>query len=136
MTVLDAFALVAYFREEPASQRVQELLWSTPLAISQIQFAEVIDRMVRIDGHDPDDIEVAVHALAIEVLDVLDDDGATAGRLRAEEYRPTGRTLSMADAFAAVVALRTRRPLATADPVLIDVIRRHGGDAVVLPPSG
>ena len=46
MTVLlDAYALIAYLRNEPAAPVVQRLLWYGELAMSSVQLAEVIDQM-------------------------------------------------------------------------------------------
>ncbi|HNJ96819.1 MAG TPA: PIN domain-containing protein [Ilumatobacteraceae bacterium] len=137
MTVLlDAFALIAYLRDEPAAPTVQELLWKGELAMSAVQVAEVVDRMERIDGVPADEIEVAVSALAIEVIPVDYAVAVEAGRLRARHYGPTGRTLSLADAFCAATALNNACSVATADPVLIAVVRAEGLPAVELSASG
>ncbi len=40
MILLDSFALIAYFRGEPAADHVQRALWHDDVAISQIQIPE------------------------------------------------------------------------------------------------
>jgi PIN domain nuclease of toxin-antitoxin system len=45
MTVLDACALVAYFRDEPAAKPVSELL-GAPTVLSVVNAAEVVDQLV------------------------------------------------------------------------------------------
>lgn len=137
MTVLlDAYALIAYLRDEPAAIAVQDLLWKGELAMSAVQLGEVVDRMERIDGVPADEVEVAVSALAIQVLSADYAVGAEAGRLRARHYRPTGRTLSIADAFCAATAMLHMCAVATADPVLLAVARSEGCQVVELPGSG
>ena len=127
MTVLlDAYALIAYLRDEPAAPAVQELLWKGELAMSAVQVAEVVDRMERNDGVPADEVEVAVSALSIEVLPADYAVGAEAGRLRARHYGPTGRTLSLADSFCTATALLHACTLATADPVLLTVATAEG----------
>ena len=120
MTVLlDAYALIAYLRDEPAAPMVQRLLWDGQLAMSSVQLAEVLDRMERVYSIPADEIEVAVSALGIEIVVADYPVGAQAGRLRARHYGPTGRTLSLADSFCAATALIGEMTVATADPILL-----------------
>lgn len=136
MTVLlDAYALIAYLRDEPAAPSVQQLLWDGELAMSSVQLAEVVDRMERVYGVAADEIEVAVSALGIEILVADYPVGAEAGRLRARHYQPTGRTLSLADSFCAATALLAAHRLATADPVLLSVAEAEGCSVLRLPPA-
>ena len=135
MILLDAFALLAYFRGEPAAEVVQQMLWDNDVAMSQVQAAETIDRMMRIDGCDEDEAEIAISAIGVKLIDIDAGMGAAAGRFRAAHYIPTGRTLSLADSFAAVIALDTERQLATSDPVLIEAMRRAGHECLELPRS-
>ncbi len=137
MTVLlDAYALIAYLRDEPGAAAVQDLLWKGELVMSAVQLGEVVDRMERIDGVPADEVEVVISALAIEVLPADYAVGAEAGRLRARHYRPTGRTLSIADAFCAATAALQNCTLATADPVLITVAEAEGCTTLRIPGSG
>lgn len=134
MTVLlDAYALIAYLRDEAAAPVVQRLLWAGELTISSVQLAEVLDRMERVYGVACDEIEVAVSALGIDVLSADYPVGAEAGRLRARHYLPTGRTLSLADSFCAATAVLGGHSLATADPILLTVAAAEGCTVVRLP---
>lgn len=134
MTVLlDAYALIAYLRDEAAAPVVQQLLWAGELAMSSVQLAEVLDRMERVHGVASDEIEVVVSALGIDVLSADYPVGAEAGRLRARHYLPTGRTLSLADSFCAATAVLCGHRLATADPVLLAVAETEGCTVVRLP---
>lgn len=137
MTVLlDAYALIAYLRDEPAAPEVQALLWEGELAMSAVQLGEVVDRMERVYGVPADEVEVAVSALAIAVLPVDYAVGAEAGRVRARHYGPTGRTLSTADAFCAATAMLHSCTLATADPVLLAVADAEGCTTLRLAGAG
>jgi PIN domain nuclease of toxin-antitoxin system len=131
--LLDAYALIAYLRDEAAAPVVQRLLWAGELSMSAVQLAEVLDRMERVHGVACDEIEVAVSALSIEVIAADYPVGAEAGRLRARHYLPTGRTLSMADSFCAATAVLGGLSLATADPVLLSVAEAEGCTVVRLP---
>lgn len=134
MTVLlDAYALIAYLRDEPAAPMVQQLLWDGQLAMSSVQLAEVVDRMERVYGIASDEIEVAVSALGIEVVVADYPVGAQAGRLRARHYGPTGRTLSLADSFCAATAVLGEMTVATADPILLAVAEAEGCQVLRLP---
>ena len=127
MTVLlDAYALIAYLRDEPAAPIVQRLLWDGQLAMSWVQLAEVVDRMERVYGVATDEFEVAVSALGIEVVVADYPVGARAGRLRARHYGSTGRTLSLADSFCAATAVIGKMTVATADPILFTVAESEG----------
>lgn len=125
--VLDAYALVAYFREEPAADAVQRVLWEERTHLSAVQAAEVIDRMSRVYGADPDELEVIITALGITVEPLDAALAVRAGRLRARYHRPTGRTLSLADSCCVALALELGMPVLTADPVLLEVLRTAGG---------
>lgn len=133
--VLDAFAFIAYLLDEPAAPIVQQLLWEERVSMTSVQSAEVIDRMHRVHGADPDEVEVALSALGVEVISVDRAIGSEAGRLRARHYGSTGRTLSMADAVCAAAVLDIGARLVTADPVLIDVVLAEGGVVLRLPSS-
>ncbi len=133
--LLDAFALLAYFLDEPAAPIVQQMLWDDHPALTAIQLAEVIDRLVRVYGVDVEEAEIACGALGIVVLPVDRAVGISAGLLRARHYRSTGRTLSMADAVCAAVAIANGLPVVTADPVLIEVVGAESGRVQELPSS-
>ena len=130
MTVLDAYALIAYFRVEPSADEVAELLRGRA-TIATLNAAEVVDQLVRIWGRDADDVEgdLAILSSAGLRLYPLDPELAlAAGRLRASAYRRRTSSISMADCVGAVTALRLREPLATSDPALAAVLRAAGGD--------
>lgn len=61
MTVLDAYAVLAYLREETAAEQVTELMLS-PTVLSAVNATEVVDQLVRVYARDPDDVHACVAA--------------------------------------------------------------------------
>lgn len=137
MIVLDGYALVAYLRQEPASQDVALLLRS-PTVISAVNVAEVLDQLVRVSGRTADEVHADLALLTyagLEVRSATLEQGVHAGRLRARHYHRQRMPVSLADCFAAATALLARLPLATADPDLAALVRNEGGDVHPLPDS-
>ena len=137
MTVLDAYAVLAYLRNETAAESITELLHS-PTMLSAVDAAEVIDQLVRVYGRDPDDVHADLAVLShagMHLSPVSADVGILAGRLRARHYHRERMAVSLADCVAAATALSTGRPLATADPALAAMIRAEGSSLHALPDS-
>lgn len=135
MTVFDAYAVLAYLRDEPAAEPIGELLHA-PTVLSAVNATEVIDQLVRVYGRDPDDVHADLVMLAhtgMELSAVAVEVGVLAGRLRARHYHRGRMAVSLADCVAAATALSTGRPLATADPPLATVLRAEGGKIHALP---
>jgi PIN domain nuclease of toxin-antitoxin system len=129
VTVLDAYAVLAYLRAEPCADEVAALL-RTPTVLTSANAAEVLDHLVRIYGRDPDDVHADIALLdnaGMELLAVTPDHGLAAGRLRARHYHRASCAVSLADCTAAAVALSLGAPVATADPALAALVRREGG---------
>ena len=115
--VLDAFALLAFFLAEPAGPRVRELLDEAAterveLSLCVINLAEVLYRLERERG------EVSarnahvlmVEEFSIQLVDADRDLSVRAARLKA--HHP----ISLADAYAAALAMRLDATLVTGDP--------------------
>ena len=129
MTVLDAYAMLAYLRAEPCADEVAGLL-RTPTVLTAANAAEVLDQLVRIYQRDPDDVHADLALLettGMEMVGVTPSDGLSAGRLRARHYHRERCAVSLADCIAATAAITGRRPLATSDPALAAVVRAEGG---------
>ncbi len=129
MTVLDAYAVVAYLRGESAAGQVKDLLRS-PTWMCAVNAAEVMDQLIRIDGHDRDEVEIRVATLVADgmtIHPVSDDLGITAGTLRAKHYSQRTCNVSLADCFAAATALSLHMPIATADPHLLNLVHAENG---------
>jgi predicted nucleic acid-binding protein len=130
VTVLDAYAVVAYLRDEPCAGEVARVLDHGPTMITAINVAEVVDQLVRVCGSHRDDVlaDLALLSYAgMAILPVTADDGLAAGQLRARHYHRERCPVSLADCTAAAVALGRRVDLATADPALAAVVRAEGG---------
>jgi predicted nucleic acid-binding protein len=136
VTVLDAYAVVAYLRGEPAAERVRPLLEDAGGALTAVGLTEVLDHLVRLARADEDD--AALDLGQLRLLDPIPIDaaiGAAAGLLRARRYHRTRCAVSMADCIAAETARATGRALATADPHLLDVCHTEGIASAPLPAS-
>jgi PIN domain nuclease of toxin-antitoxin system len=135
MTVLDAYAIIAYLRAEPSSAEVASLLRG-PTQLTAVNAAEVCDQMARVFGSDPDAVEGDLALLGhagMALVPVSPEMAIEAGRIRARRYHREHAAVSLADCIAAAAALTARQPLATADPALASVVRAEGGDIHPLP---
>ncbi len=134
MSVLDAYAVIAFLRAEPAAELVQPVLESGDAVLTAIGVAEVVDHLVRVIGVDEDEA-----ALDLAELGLLDGHpvgaalGLAAGRLRARRYHRTRCSVSMADCVAAEVARALERPLVTSDPHLLDLAAAEQIPLLALP---
>ncbi|MBV8160126.1 MAG: PIN domain-containing protein [Acidimicrobiia bacterium] len=133
MTVLDAYAVVAYLRGERAAGEVRGILEAGDAVLTSVGVAEVIDHLIRVVGADEENATLDLAQLGL--LDGLPVDakvGAAAGRLRARHYHRARRPVSMADCLAAEVARVRGEPLASADPPLLDLCHATSIAVVVL----
>ncbi|MGI8626397.1 MAG: PIN domain-containing protein [Geodermatophilaceae bacterium] len=137
MTVLDAYAVLAFLRDEPAAAAVADLLHD-PTVLSAVNATEVVDQLVRIFGRDPDDVHadlVLLEYTGMHLAAVPTEVGLLAGRLRARHYHAQRMAVSLADCIAAATALTVARPLATSDPALAAMVRAEAGAVHGLPDS-
>jgi PIN domain nuclease of toxin-antitoxin system len=137
VSVLDAYAVIAYLRGETCADEVVALL-REPTILTAVNAAEVVDQLVRVFGRDPDDVHADLALLAsagMTMQPVTTELGLEAGRLRARHYHGQRRAVSLADCVAAAAALAEHRPLATSDPALAAVVREEGGQVHALPGS-
>ncbi len=136
MTVLDAYAVIAFLRAEPAAAQVKVLLKQGDAGLTAVGVAEVLDHLIRIVGADEEDATLDVAQLGLlDALPVTADLGTAAGRLRAGRYHRKRCAVSMADCIAAETARARSEPLATSDPHLLDVCHAENVPYLVLPQS-
>jgi ribonuclease VapC len=116
VSVLDAFAVLAWALEEPGGPFVRELAQQASdgaarVAICLINLGEVYYRLHRERGR-PFATEklTEIHEAGIEVVPVTDDLVWAAAQIKAENR------VSYADAFAIATALELGAPLVTNDP--------------------
>jgi predicted nucleic acid-binding protein len=113
--VLDSFALIAYFRDEPGAEAIEQLLVSaskrdSSLHMTDVNYAEVKYSIVKKDG-------AAAWAKAAKVLEGLPIDFHSTTRALADtaaDFKARFK-LSLADAFAAALAKENKAELVTGD---------------------
>lgn len=133
MTVLDAYAVIAYLKAEPAAPEVRTLLDLGDALLTTVGTAEVLDHLVRLAGADEEDAALDLAQLGLLDGIVVDSDLAlAAGRLRARRYHRTRCAVSMADCIAAEAARHDGAGLATSDPHLLDLCHAEGIPTIVL----
>ena len=137
MIILDAYAVLALLKGEPAAQLVAELLDVDDEArLTALGVAEVVDHLVRLVGSSEDDAALDIAQLGL--ADAVQVDSALAmqsGLLRARHYHRRHRAVSLADCVAAETARTHLAALATADPHLLDLCYHEAIDRMVLPDS-
>lgn len=122
MIILDAYAVIAYLRAEPAAREVRLLLEQGDAALTAIGLAEIIDHLVRMAGADEEDAVLDLAQLGLlAALEVDAELGLAAGRLRARYYHRVRCAISMADCVAAETSKRREASLASSDPNLLNV---------------
>jgi PIN domain nuclease of toxin-antitoxin system len=134
VTVLDAYAIVALLRGEPAAQQVKGLL-DAGATLSAVNLAEVVDVLVRVHGRSA--IEVGerldwLEAGGMVVVPVDAGIGRLAGALHAGHYHRTRSPLSLADCVALATAIERDDDIATADEPLLAAARAEACPTVPL----
>lgn len=135
MAVLDAYAVLAFLRDEPAAEEIGGLLEAGGSSLTAVGLAEVLDRLVRL-GVDEEQATADLSELGLlDAFPVGAGIGMAAGLLRGRHYHRTHCAVSMADCVAAALARWRGEGLATSDPHLLDVCHAEGIEAIVLPAS-
>ena len=114
--VLDSWALLAFFKDEPAGPAVEELIHKASadkvrLYLSVVNWGEVYYGMWRAGGKDA--AQSAAEDLARLPIELVDADLHLARQ--AAIYKATNK-MSYADAFAAALAKEKKAELVTGDP--------------------
>ena len=114
--VLDSFALIAYFRDEPGAETVENLLVTAgrkdiPLHMTEVNYAEVKYSIVKKDG--ADGWEEAAKILQGLPIDFHSTTRALADT--AADFKARFK-MSLTDAFAAALAKEKKAELLTGDP--------------------
>jgi PIN domain nuclease of toxin-antitoxin system len=135
--VLDAYALEAYLNDEVlAADAVEPMLLSgEQVLISGVNLAETLDRMIRLHGMSPVELEANLLGTGVHVSSVDEPTAFDAARLRAAHYHRTDQAVSIADCCAAALALDRDAPLVTSDPALLSLIADENGRYIALPDS-
>jgi PIN domain nuclease of toxin-antitoxin system len=135
VTVLDAYAVIAALLGEPAAPEVAVMLRADePAQLTPLGVAEVLDRLVRVAGLDPEELILDLAELGLADPAALDSAVATrAGLLRPRRYHRTRSAVSLADCVVVEVAREHDAAVATSDPHLLDVSSAEGIAVVALP---
>ncbi len=134
--VLDAYALEAYLSLEKAAPLVRDLILSgQQVLITGVNLAEAMDRMIRVNGAEREELESDLVGLGLTVSGVDASMAFDAASLRAQHYHRARRAVSIADCCAAALALDRDAPLVTSDPALLALVHDEGGRYVALPDS-
>lgn len=137
MILLDAYAVLAFLKAEPAGPQVRLLLdGPDQVRLTVVGVAEVLDHLIHLAGVDEETATLDLEQLGLLDAEPIDSTvGAAAGRLRARRYHRTRCAVSLADCLAAETARRAHAPLATADPHLLDLCHAEGIDHLALAAS-
>lgn len=121
--VLDSWALLAFFQDEPAAEQVEQLLaraegGKVKLLLSVINWGEIYYSTMRTVSRDVAEQTVsAISEMPIEIVPVADDLILVR---QAAIYKAT-KKLTYADAFAAALAKLRNAELITGDPEFKEV---------------
>ena len=137
MTLLDANALIAVIRGEPAMEKVLTILRDGSAAMTTVNLAEVYDSVSRKVGLAHEGVaEVIDPLLQGPIVPIPVDVGLArrAAQIRTVHYHRRRRDLSLADCVLLAAAGDEDR-IATADSDVLVVAAELGIETIELPPS-
>jgi predicted nucleic acid-binding protein len=135
VTLLDAYALIAFLVGGPATQQVRAILREGDAAVATANLAEVLDVSQRLHGVPiPRAVEILEPLLEGSLTAVpLDSSVARrAAEIRATHYHRSSRPISLADAVL-IGSAKLNDRIATADPDVLAVAKAEKLDSIVLP---
>lgn len=138
MTLLDAYALIAFLAGGPAAAEVRSLLREGDVGVTTTNLVEVLDVSERVRALPiPHAMEVLEPLFEGTLVAISLDLGHArrAAEIRARHYHRTTRPISLADAVL-VAAARAGDRIATSDPDILAVAKDESVDAVALPEQG
>ena len=132
--ILDAYAVIALLKGEPAATFVQELIEHGDCRLTTLGVAEIVDHLVRLVGVEEDQAVLDLAQLGLTNADPLDPTTALrAGLLRARHYHRRTRAVSLADCVLAQSAADSSGAVVTSDPHLLDLCREERIEIIALP---
>jgi PIN domain nuclease of toxin-antitoxin system len=138
LTLLDAYALIAFLVGGPARAEVRGILREGGVAVASANLAETLDVSQRVHGLPIARAMEVLEPLLEDTLAVIALDATTAraaAELRASYYHRSDRPISLADA----VLLASAKPdwrIATADPDVLAVASSEQLETIALPAQG
>jgi predicted nucleic acid-binding protein len=137
VTVLDAYALIAFLLEEPAAKEVERLIRRGTAAIPVVNFTEALDVTQRVHGVPATDLWTLVDPLLGTALRVIPHGTSNAWRaaeIRLRYYDRRTSPLSLADCLL-LASVEPTDEVATADPAIAAAARAEGTRLLPLPDS-
>ena len=137
MTLLDAYALIAFLTGGPALETVERLLREGGAALSAVNLVETCDVAARRHGIPTHRVLEMLEPLLGGVLQVIPLELHTAeraGALRARHYDRMTCAISLADAVL-LASARDADRIATSDPAVLSVAATLGIASLALPPT-
>jgi predicted nucleic acid-binding protein len=138
VTLLDAYALIAFLVGGPAASQVRSVLREGNTAVATANLVEVLDVSERVYGIPIRRTMETLDPLFEETLVpiTLDLESARrAGEIRAQHYHRAARPISLADAVL-IASARAGDRIATADPDVLAVADAVGLGTLTLPLQG
>lgn len=131
-TLLDAFALIALLRDEPAAERVHRLLAARDAWMSTVNLAEAGQKVVRAGALRTEELDGIVDTLPLSIVPFTRAHAMRAAELRALHYDRRESAVSLADCCLVAVATPVDR-IATADPAVLRMAEAEGIQTIELP---
>lgn len=138
MTLLDAYALIAFLVAGPATPQVRAILRAGDAAVATANLVEVLDVSQRVHGVPISRALEILEPLLAGPLTAVPLDSAVALRaaeIRAQHYHRSSRPISLADAVLIASAQQGDR-IATADPDVLAVAKVEKVGLIALPGQG
>lgn len=137
MIVLDACAVLALLKGEPAAEEVRRLIEAdATTALTPPGVGETVDHLVRRMGADEDEAILDIAQLGVAPPRPLDTATALrAGLLRARHYHRRDRPVSLNDCVVIETARAGAGAVASADRPLLATCAEEGVSVVALPDS-
>jgi predicted nucleic acid-binding protein len=138
VTLLDAYALIAFLAGGPAAPRVRAILREGDAAVATANLAEALDVSARLYGLG---IACAMEVLnplfaeSAATIDLDPDRAQTAAGIRSRHYHRSACPISLADAVL-LASATSGDHIATADPHVLAVAAAEGIETLVLPGQG
>jgi predicted nucleic acid-binding protein len=138
VTLLDAYALIAYVVGGPAQEKVKAILREGKTAVATANLVEIFDVAERVHGLPVPRASAVIEGLFAGSLSIVQLDEHLARRaaeLRVEYYHGSHSPLSLADVILIASAQAGDR-IATADPDVLATATTLGIETVELPGQG
>jgi PIN domain nuclease of toxin-antitoxin system len=135
LILLDAYALVAFVRDEAAADEVEALMRGGDTAVTAHNLAEALDVLYRVHQVPSERVRSVVDPLLADDLGLITtraDEVWRAAELKSQHYKRRAREISLSDCILLAHGGHGVQ-IATADPAVVEVARAEDLDVIVLP---